>query len=71
MKKEKYDKLTSCMQRDYDKYSPIVKKYYDEFDPIGVFPHAPDDHYDLEIDHIALYIGLCKNFLDVSKLIYI
>lgn len=71
MKKEKYDKLPPLMKRDLKKYGPIVKKYYDEFDPIKVFPSAPDNHYDLEVDHIALEIDRCKSFLDVSKLIYI
>ncbi len=53
------------------KYESVVKKHIDKFDPIGVFPDAPDNHYDSEIREISLRIRYSSNFLEISRIVYI
>ncbi len=35
------------------KYGDIVRSVVNELDPIGVFPNAPRDHYEQEVEEIV------------------
>ena len=74
MKKERAKNLPKRQRERVEKYFPTVKKHIDKFDPIGVFPGAPEDHYDQESWDIAFHISSdCDptSFLDVSENMYI
>ena len=74
MKKDYYKYLPEHQKKGMEKYVPAVTKVINSFDPIGVFPDAPEDHYESEIYAICFHLGLLGSgvhFLSISRVIYI
>lgn len=49
-----------------------IKNVINQWDPINLFPHAPDDEYQTEINNIYSYLTLypsCSNNI-LAKIIY-
>lgn len=54
-----------------DKYGDLVRIVVNDLDPIGVFPNAPEDHYEQEVEEIVKRLCHCESLSDIIETMYV